>query len=255
MAATTTTRSTPADRSYAIRGSSPSGPPSAAPRTGASSDDEARFLTRWLKVWVALLAVVVLVVVVYLVAITNSLAAINGNLATTDAAVTGAGGDTRSLPDLVQSINGSLGSIDPALQPIPGQADTIINALTSIDGKLATVDSSLIDTSASLQDTSSQLTDTSSVLQTVLGQGTSIRSTLAAADRPAGDCGADSCSPDQLGVQNIHQRVAIANNVLIPAEADTTNIVAGLDVVNVHLQSICSNPVVAVLRFGAGACP
>lgn len=257
MAATTTTR-TPSGRQYAIRGVGSTAPPTTQqPRTGAVSDDESRFLSRWLKVWVALLAVVTLVVVVYLIAITNSLAAINGNLATADTAVTGAGGDTASLPDQVQNINASLGAIDPALAPIPGQADQIIGLLSSIDTSLADTDSSLINTSSSLQNTSGQLGDTSGVLQTVLGQAGAIREDLFQADQPNGPCGPDSCSDqNQLGVANIHQRVAIANNVLIPAEGDATDIVAGLSNTNSSLSSICNNPIVGLVgALGGGNCP
>ncbi len=256
MAATTSTR-TPSGRQYAIRGVGQTAPPTTQqPRTSSGSDDESRFLSRWLKVWVALLAVVTLVVVVYLIAITNSLAAINGNLATADSAVTGAGGDTASLPDQVQGINGSLAAIDPALKPIPGQADQIIGLLSSIDSSLADTDSSLINTSSSLQNTSGQLVDTSGVLQTVLGQAGAIRDDLFQADQPNGPCGTDSCGENQLGVQNIHQRVAIANNVLIPAEGDTTDIVNGLNNVNASLTSICNNPIVGVVgALGGGNCP
>ncbi|CAN5501516.1 hypothetical protein BH20ACT2_BH20ACT2_01340 [soil metagenome] len=205
----------------------------------SAAEDQGRFLSRWLKVWIALLTVVTLVVVVYLIAITNSLAAINGNLATADAAVTGAGGNTQTLPDQVQGINASLSGIDPALQPIPGQADQIIGLLSSIDGKLADTDASLIDTSGSLQDTSSQLGDTSGVLEAVLGDAGSIRNTLFEADEPNGPCAEASCTADKDGVQNIHQRVAIANAVLIPAEADAGNILAGLVQANQNLSSIC----------------
>jgi len=97
-------------------------------RSRTGSADDSRFLDRWLKVWITLLIVVTLVVVVYLVAITNSLASINGNLGVANNAVTGAGGDTKTLPDQVQGINASLAAIDPALKPIPGQADEIIDA-------------------------------------------------------------------------------------------------------------------------------
>lgn len=224
-------------RRYALREMRSAPPIDSDPAT--SSGNETRFLSRWLKVWIALLTVVTLVVVVYLIAITNSLASINGNLATADEAVTGAGGDTLTLPDQVQGINTSLAGIDPALQPVPGQADQIISLLGSIDSKLADTDASLIDTSGSLIDTSSQLVDTSGVLESVLGDAGAIRGTLTAADNPNGDCAVDSCTPDKDGVQNIHQRVQIANNVLVPAEADAGNILAGLVTANEHLSSIC----------------
>jgi len=222
-------------------------------RSGSAGTDNSRFLDRWLKVWIALLVVVTLVVVVYLIAITNSLASINGNLGVANRAVTGAGGDTKTLPDQVQGINGSLAAIDPALKPIPGQADQIIGALTEIDNKLATTDGSLKDTSSSLQGTSSQLVDTASILTRVLGNANTIRDTLFQADQANGPCEATACSPNKLGVQNIHQRVAIANNILTPAEADARAILAGLGQVNTNLLQICSRGVL-VLGLTPGPC-
>lgn len=223
-------------------------------RSRTGSADDSRFLDRWLKVWVTLLIVVTLVVVVYLIAITESLASINGNLGVADRNVTGAGGDTKTLPGQVEGINASLAAIDPALQPIPGQADAIIGQLSEIDGKLATTDGSLKDTSASLTGTSGQLVETAGILERVLSQAGTIRGTLAQADRNAGDCGA-TCSPNQLGVQNIHQRVAIANGILTPAEADARAILAGLGQVNANLLSICSTGVLTLpVVIPAGPC-
>src|SRR5919199_2861730 len=120
-----------------------------APRV-RHADDQATFLSRWLRVWVILLTVVVLVVVVYLIIITNTLASINGNLATAERAVTGAGGNTQTLPAQVDRINASLTAIDSTLKPIPGQADQIIANPTSINAKLTDTDASLKDTSAVL---------------------------------------------------------------------------------------------------------
>jgi hypothetical protein len=168
--------------------SSPSADMRATPRRRAG-DDQATFLSRWLKVWVILLTVVVLVVVGYLIVITNSLASINGNLATAQRAVVGAGGNVVTLPNQVDRINGALSGIDPALKPIPGQADEIIAALTSINSKLTNVDSSLKDTDA--------------ILKTVLGTVNNVSGLLIDANDPA----------DRLGVQNIHRRVAAINGV------------------------------------------
>lgn len=204
-------------------------------------DDQTQFLSRWLKVWVILLTVVVLVVVVYLIIITNSLASINGNLATADRAVTGAGGNVVTLPNQVDRINGALSGIDPALKPIPGQANDIIASLTSINDKLTNTDSSL--------------KDTSSILVTVLGTVNNVSGLLIDADDP----------PDKLGVQNIHHRVAAINGRnsarqgsatlggtaqppfttagnLNNAEADASNILEGLKSVNAHLTSVCVSP-------------
>jgi len=213
-----------------------------------SGDDRATFLSRWLKVWVLLLTVVTLVVVVYLILITNSLAHINGNLATADRAVTGAGGNVVTLPNQVERINGALSEIDPALRPIPGQANQIIANLTSINDKLTATDSSL--------------KDTSSILVTVLGQVNDISGVLINADDP----------PDRLGVQNIHERVARLNGInsrnvgatrgggpgvfgstpgnLTAAKVDADNILSGLVSVNAHLTSACKSTVVQVASGG-----
>jgi cytoskeletal protein RodZ len=215
------------------------------PRTG---DDVSTFLSRWLKVWVILLTVVVLVVVVYLIIITNTLASINGNLATANRAVTGAGGDVSTLQSQVDRINNSLSSIDPALKPIPGQANEIIAVLTSINDKLTATDASLI--------------DTSSILVTAAGTATNISNLLIDADAPA----------DGLGVQDIHQRVAGINGQgspaigtaqvggtcgeycqaenLTTAEADARNILAGLVSINGHLNSICNSTAATVAAGG-----
>jgi hypothetical protein len=174
--------------------SSPSSDLRATPRR-RTTDDQTTFLSRWLKVWVILLTVVTLVVVGYLIVITNSLASINGNLATAQRAVVGAGGNVVTLPNQVDRINGALAGIDPALKPIPGQADEIIAALTSINSKLTNVDSSLKDTSA--------------VLQTVLGTVNTVSGVLIDANDP----------PDRLGVQNIHRRVAAINGASSPRQA------------------------------------
>jgi hypothetical protein len=206
--------------------------------TSARDTDSSQFLKKWITVWVALLTIVTLVVVVFLVTITNSLASINGSLAVADNAVTGAGGDVKTLPSEVDTVNASLGGIDPNLKPIPGQADTIIAALTSINSKLSTTDNSL--------------KDSNGVLKTVLGQTGDVRGVLVDADDPA----------DRLGVQNIHQRVALANGTgntgsfgsnpgnLAAARSDTSNVLGQLQQVNRSLRGICNNPAV----LGAKVC-
>ena len=204
----------------------------------ARESDSSQYLKKWITVWVALLAIVTLVVVVFLVTITNSLASINGSLAVADNAVTGAGGDVKTLPSEVDTVNNSLAQIDPNLKPIPGQADAIIAALTSINSKLTTTDNSL--------------KDTTGVLQTVNRQTTDVKGVLIDADDP----------PDGFGVQNIHQRVAFANGTgntgrfgtnpsnLSAAKGDTGVILSQLQVVNRNLRGICSNPAV----LGAKVC-
>jgi len=201
-------------------------------------DDQTTFLSRWLKVWVILLTVVTLVVVGYLIVITNSLASINGNLATAQRAVVGAGGNVVTLPNQVDRINGALAGIDPALERIPGQADQIIASLSSINSKLTDTDASLKDTDA--------------ILKTVLGSVNNISGLLIDANDP----------PDRLGVQNIHHRVAAINGRGSPrqgvardggscgpfctpgslnnAEQDARNILSGLQGINSSLTGICT---------------
>ena len=232
--------------------SSPSADLRATPRRRAV-DDQATFLSRWLKVWVILLTVVTLVVVGYLIVITNSLASINGNLATAQRAVVGAGGNVVTLPNQVDRINGALAGIDPALKPIPGQADEIIAALTSINSKLTNTDASLKDTSA--------------ILQTVLGTVNNVSGLLIDANDPG----------DRLGVQNIHHRVAGINGVgsprqgvardggscgpfctpnnLTTAEADARDInrVVGTGVVP-HARAICRGLSNVALLTGITGC-
>ncbi len=208
------------------RGSSYSGSAPAPQQRPAG--DQTTFLSRWLKVWVILLTVVTLVVVVYLILITNSLSSINGNLATADRAVAGAGGDVATLPNQVDRINGALAGIDEALKPIPGQANEIIASLTSIDGKLATTDASL--------------RDTSSVLTTVLGSVNGISTTLIDADDPG----------DRLGVQNIHQRINVINTgALSGIDTDATAINTGLVNVNGSLKGICNSTLLSLVGCNA----
>jgi len=217
--------------------SSPTADMRATPRRRAV-DDQTTFLSRWLKVWVILLTVVTLVVVGYLIVITNSLASINGNLATAQRAVVGAGGNVVTLPNQVDRINGALAGIDPALKPIPGQVNDINAALTSINDKLTTVDSSL--------------KETSGILVTVLGTVNNVSGLLIDANDP----------PDRLGVQNIHHRVAAINGRGSPrqgvardggscgpfctpgslnnAEQDARNILSGLQGINSSLTGICT---------------
>jgi len=202
-------------------------------------DDQTTFLSRWLKVWVILLTVVTLVVVGYLIVITNSLASINGNLATAQRAVVGAGGNVVTLPNQVDRINGALAGIDPALEPIPGQAQQIIDSLTSINAKLT--------------DTDASLKDTTGLLQNILGSVNNISGLLIDANDP----------PDRLGVQNIHHRVAAVNGRGSPrigtardggscgpfctpgslnnAEQDARNILGGLQSINASLTGICNS--------------
>ena len=183
--------------------------------------DMSLFLSRWLKVWVALITVVLIVVIVYLFFITGSLASIDDNLGPTERSVAGAGSDVQRLPDQVSTINRSLTSIDPSLQPISGQLDQIIGALAPIDGKLKT--------------TAGSLSDTAGMLRSTVGSAQGIRGTVAAAQ-----------SPGSLGTELIWRQVGgvaggfgnSANNELNRVRGDAQDIITGLNRTNEHLDRI-----------------
>ena len=211
--------------------------------------DERSYLSRWLRIWVGVLSVVTLVVVVYLTLITNSLANVNGNLGTVSREVAGAGSNTVDLPGNVDRINDSLAKIDTALKPIPGQAGVIVGALSSINDKLGQTDASLA--------------DTASVVQSVLSSVGQVSTVLIDADEPG----------DNLGVQDIHQRVARANGRNSPAqgtasaggtpgpfgptpgnlaaaEVDAKAISGGLESINGSLFGACRSLVISLLASG-----
>ena len=223
---------------------------SAAPRPAQkinTRDSEKAYLAKWMRIWVALLCVVTLVVVGYLTFITNSLANVNGNLGTVSREVGSSGANTVSLPSHVDTINASLGKIDTALKPIPGQAGTIVGALSSINDKLSVTDGSLA--------------EVASTLQTVLGTVGGVSDVLIDANEPA----------DNLGVQDIHQRIARINGANSPAvrtasaggtpgafgaspanlstvEADTTVIGGQITAINSRLVGVCSGLIVGLLN-------
>ncbi|MGH2768586.1 MAG: hypothetical protein ACRDIF_06485 [Actinomycetota bacterium] len=181
--------------------------PMAAPpwsRAGAAGVGASN-VARWLQVWVTIGVLVVLVVIGFLVGIISALRGIDKNLVVADSAVGGITGDVTPLPGHIATANASLVDIDAALKNIPGIADSIIGGLTSINGNLVTIDGSLKNTSA--------------VLVTVLNQAQEISRILIAADNPT-----PAVNADGLGVQDIHQRVAVINGVLTAARADATTI-------------------------------
>ncbi len=210
------------------------GPPpqtyGAPPRQGY---DMSLFLSRWLKVWVALITVILIVVIVYLFFITNSLASINDNLGPTERSVAGAGSDVQRLPDQVQTINRSLQSIDPSLRPINGRLDEIIGALAPIDGKLKT--------------TAGALGDIATGLQTTVGRARDINSTVAAAQSPSASAsgtemiwrqvGGRAGDSPSIGVPGTGG--ASANQVLAGGvRSDAQNIFRGLQNANDHLDQV-----------------
>ncbi|MDQ3569925.1 MAG: hypothetical protein M3396_04730 [Actinomycetota bacterium] len=193
-----------------------------APAAYRPGGDLGGFVSKWIKIWAALLAVVTIVVVIYLIAITQTLASINGNLATAQNAVVDVGGETKTLPRQVDSVNGSLAGIDEDVKPIQVNTQKIRGSLASIQGKLSNVNSSLA--------------NTSDVLRGVLGGASDARGTLQSAQ-----------ALNSEGTNLIWRQIAEANNVLITAEGDARRAIGQLERTNDSLRRICNNPAVAVL--------
>jgi methyl-accepting chemotaxis protein len=214
-------------------------------------------VVRWMWTWIALGILVVVTVIGFLIGIVRALESIDARLFEASSAVQGIGSDAQPLPGYVSTINSNLAEIDTALKPIRGQANdiggglaSITSSLQEVDASLQDTDASLVDTSGSLQDTSgvlvnasdsvgtieSSLVDTTNVLVTVLDQAGAIRAELA-----------ETQSVNSLGTNLIWRNVDDANNVLDPAQADTSNIVGQLEGVNQNLEGICTSPVLMLL--------
>ena len=232
------------------------------PMQRASSEGGGQSVVWWMWTWIVLGILVVVTVIGFLIGIVRSLESIDDGLLEARNAVQGAGGDVQPLPQHVQKINDNLTKIDTALKPIRFQAneissglELITSSLVSIDGSLKDTSGSLVDTSGSLADTSGilvnasglvqrisgSLIDTSNVLSTVLARAGQIEGTLEAAQ-----------NIDNLGTNLIWRQVDAINGVLVPAQADTSNISRQLDVTNANLTSICVSPTLTITGVLAG---
>ncbi len=226
------------------------------PRASSGGRAVGQSVVWWMWTWITLGILVVVTVIGFLIGIVRSLESIDDGLLEARNAVQGAGGDVEPLPQHVQRINDNLTKIDTALKPIRFQAGEISSGLELITGSLVSIDGSLKDTSASLVDTSGSLADTSgvlvnasglvqrisgslidtsNVLQTVLARAGQIENELEAAQ-----------NIDNLGTNLIWRQVAVANSVLGPVQADTSNINGQLGETNAHLTAICQGVVLTV---------
>jgi hypothetical protein len=184
------------------------------------------FVSKWIKIWVVLLAVVTLVAVVYLIAIVRVLSSINGNLAVAQDAVVSVGGDTKTLPRQVDSVNRSLGGIDEDVKPIQTNAQKIVASLQSIQGKLVNIDRSLVDSSGVLRTVLSGATDTRTTLEQ--GQALGSGGTNLIWRQVGG-------SPGSLGGD------ATVNVQLDDIRGDTRNAISSLQSTNRSLIGICNS--------------
>ncbi len=214
----------------------------AVPTPGAyqPGGDLGGFVSKWIKIWVAFIGVVTIVAVIYLVAIVRTLSSINGNLAVAQNAVVDVGGETKTLPKQVGSVNVSLAGIDEDVRPIRFNTEKIRASLTSIQGKLTNVDGRLVN----IRDD----------LRSVLGDATGIQRTLVAAQRV-----------DSEGTNLIFRQVggragslgegATVNSQLPRIQGDTANAIESLRNTNDDLDSICRETLlVAATGFQQGQC-
>lgn len=207
-------------------------------------------LTGWMWVWIIIGILVVLVVVGFLIGIVRALESIDAALADTTSAVTGAGGDVVPLPGYVNTVTDTLVSINGELQPIGDQAEQIRVALTDVRDSLSVVDNSLKDTSGTLVGTSGTLVTTSGLLVDTSGRLVSVASSLVDTSNVAGNILrlatdikgtlVEAQRRESLGTNEIWRRVIVANDALVPAEADARNILGGLRGTDLHLESICA---------------
>ena len=233
-------------------------------------------LVRWLWIWITLGILVVVVVIGFLVGIVRALQSIDSGLFEATRAVQGIGGDVDPLPGSIQLINGTLTEIDTSLKPIQGQAveigtglEQITNSLQQIDASLKDTDASLVDTSGSLVDTSGSLVDTSGslvdtsgTLVEVSGQTRQIRASVNDTDNVLRAVLGTAASVevvleeaqnlDSLGSAGIPVRVAAANDILGPAQGDTSNITDQLVLINDNLTEICESLVLRITGLVAG---
>jgi hypothetical protein len=214
----------------------------AVPTPGAyqPGGDLGGFVSKWIKIWVAVLTVVTIVAVIYLVAIVRTLSSINGNLAVAQNAVVDVGGETKTLPKQVGSVNVSLAGIDEDVKPIQFNTQKIRASLTSIQGKLTNVDSRLV--------------NIDSTLKGVLGGAGDIQRTLVAAQRV-----------DSEGTNLIFRQVGGRAGSLEPASTvnfqldrirdDAGNAIGQLQRTNNQLDRICAESLlVAATGLQTGEC-
>ena len=197
-------------------------PTPAAYRTGGELGG---FVSKWIKIWVVLLGVVTLVAVIYLIAIVRVLSSINGNLGVAQSAVVAVGGETKTLPRQVDSVNKSLGGIDEDVKPIQTNAQKIVASLQSIQGKLVNVDRSLVDTSG--------------VLRSVLGGASDARGTLEAG-QSLGSGGTNLIWRQVGGSPGSLAAPSTVNGQLDVIRGDAGNAIGQLGRTNASLLRLCN---------------
>ncbi len=210
----------------------------AAPALYRPGGDVGAFVSTWIKIWAGLLGVVTLVAVIYLIAITQTLRNINGNLAIAKTAVVEVGGETKTLPRQVDNVNTSLKDIDDDVKPIQFDTQRIRAHLVSIQGKLVNVDRSLVTTSGTLTG--------------VQGGAADARNTLVAA-QSAGSGGTNLIWRQVGGSEGSLPAGETLNGRLDLISGDADNALGHLRRANFDLLRLC-NRLTSALPGGPSSC-
>lgn len=194
---------------------------------------------------------VVAVVTVFLVLIGSSLSRIEGNLRTTDVAVSGLSGRSQTMPSQLERINRSLAVVDAALRILPKDTDTIAANLAAAVVSLELVESDLSGAAPRLSDAAADLdpaadrigrigtnaTEASALLRRILDR-------TAAMDNALDDIE----GTDRTGLNGIRAKIAAINEILRAVRGDLGDIGKTGEKINGHLEEVCRSPAVSVRR-------
>lgn len=224
-----------------------------------------------------------------LTAIDKSLKPITGRADDILGALGSIRGRLTSVDSSLVDTDASLTDTDASLVDTSGQLGNITASLVDTSGMLGNISGSLVDTSGTLGNISGSLVNTSGVLRRISPSLVDVASELVSIRTLAGRIDntlVNAQSIKFVGTNSIWRRVRFLNggpfrrpgefprdndndvsgpggnpNGLVPAKADTGNILGGLREVNKHLTSVCEAPVLStptgvpgLVRPGAGPC-
>jgi uncharacterized phage infection (PIP) family protein YhgE len=206
---------------------------------------------RWVTAWVTIGLVIVAVTAVFLVLISNALVRIDGDLATTDRAVTDVNGHTRTLPDQIARVNTSLAAIDTALHALPTDTVAISNNLDRITTALRQIRADLGSTAPTLAGTADNLVISANQMAPI---SAGLRDTSGLLDRLiAATAGMDRTMVSIVGSRDtglggLHRNLTLVSQILHELSGDLGDITGLSGGINTHLEHICRSAAVSVLH-------
>jgi len=201
-------------------------------------------------------AVLVVVVAVFLALIGSSLTRIEGNLRTTDVAVSGLSGRTQTMPSQLERINRALAVVDAALRILPKDTDTIAANLAAAIVSLELVESDLSGAAPQLEGAAKDLEPSADRIGRIGTNATEAAALLERIlDRTAamGNALDDIEGTDRTGLKGIRAKLAAINEVLRAVRGDLGDIAKTGGKINDHLEDVCRSPAVSVRR-GSQSC-